>query len=207
MEHDVNIPTIESSENLCGVTSKVCTIAECARKSGGDMLKCDSCKGLMHFECTKLPLYFLYFLSAKGCKRFRCENCVGDVPTEFKIFANGDNDLDCKEKIIGNMKLAYNTLRDLADDKDELIKNQKSIIDSMKNNTGPVTATDEVKDTIINELNTALKDMKCELESLVSKNEQCVLSHSKMVDAITKESDLKVLKKEEELAAKGAGKK
>ena len=63
MEHDVNIPTIESSENLCSVTPKVCTIADCARKSGGDMLKCDSCKGLMHFEYTKLPLYFL---SANG---------------------------------------------------------------------------------------------------------------------------------------------
>ena len=127
MEHDVNIPTTESSENLCGVTSKVCTIADCARKSGGDMLKCDSCKGLMHFEYTKLPLYFL---SANGLG----VRIVGDVPTEFKIFANGD--LDCKEKIIGNMKLAYNTLRDLADDKDELIKNQKSIIDSMTNNAG-----------------------------------------------------------------------
>ena len=43
--------------------------------------------------------------------------------------------------------------------------------------------------------------MKCELESLALKNEQCVLSHYKMVDTITKESDLKVLKKEEELAA------
>ena len=64
-----------------------------------------------------------------------------------------------------------------------------------------MTATDEVKDTISKELNTALKDMKCELESLVSKNKQCLLSHSKMVDAITKESDLKVLKKEEELVA------
>ena len=64
-----------------------------------------------------------------------------------------------------------------------------------------MTAADEVKDTIIEELNTALKDMKCELESLVSKNEHCVLSHSKMVDAITKESDLKVLKKGKEVAA------
>ena len=53
------------------------------------MLVCNECKLSVHFLCSGLPGSQIYlYLGKKGYRRYVCDGCVGDIPTEYQV----DND-------------------------------------------------------------------------------------------------------------------
>jgi hypothetical protein len=72
---DVSIPVSETS------TPGVCVI-KCNRPNDDKMMMCNTCKGWVHYGCTKLPRYQLFSVIKKNPHRkYECEVCVSTPPT------------------------------------------------------------------------------------------------------------------------------
>ena len=63
--------------------NQVCTQSCCTDYENDRKIKCVKCKRLVHFVCTKLPLYQLRLFFTRNYRSFVCENCV-EIPEEFR---------------------------------------------------------------------------------------------------------------------------
>ena len=54
----------------------VCSQQTCAEDDGQYKLECKECRRLIHYRCTKLPLYQIERFLTKGYSRYICINCV-----------------------------------------------------------------------------------------------------------------------------------
>ena len=65
--------------NNTGILSKCGSCDLPASKKRKDVLYCHKCNGLVHFNCSRLPIYMLFSYSTSS-KKYVCEDC--SIPTE-----------------------------------------------------------------------------------------------------------------------------
>ena len=65
--------TCDTPESISGtlsrlnLTASVCIISGCKEEKNKHMLRCNKCKHMIHYKCTRLPAYQLYhFVNTKG---------------------------------------------------------------------------------------------------------------------------------------------
>ena len=57
-----------------------CTKNECITDEDKWKLECKQCKRLVHFQCTRLPLYQIDYFMIKGNRKYVCETCTKIQP-------------------------------------------------------------------------------------------------------------------------------
>ena len=72
MDGDIHIDDVGDSieETL------VCTPASCIQDNDKFKVECKECKRLVHYRCTRLPLYQLQQFLTKNYRQYICENCI-----------------------------------------------------------------------------------------------------------------------------------
>ena len=70
---------VDSNFKRCRICSYEATLTK--KKNSRIVLSCHVCNELVHFHCSKLPIYILYTLSTTS-KRYVCEICA-DPPENF----------------------------------------------------------------------------------------------------------------------------
>ena len=64
-----------------------CTNSKCEEDDDIYKLECKLCQRLVHYRCTRLPLYQLNHYTIKGFRKFICENCT-QIQTHLKEICN-----------------------------------------------------------------------------------------------------------------------
>ena len=132
--------TTESQKTNLLITLK-CKICNLDAFQKRQVLKCDKCKCLVHFQCTQLPIYMLYTLSA-STKKYVCEGCA-EIPENFIInnvspSENNKNTTNTTE-FINPLEMKLNDLCDIMRKYDfpgiaDKIQNVYSNLEKMNNN-------------------------------------------------------------------------
>ena len=78
-------PTMETKHSTKRTLQKRLECGSCQQniEKGRHSIKCHTCSGLIHFECTRLPPYILYSLSTSK-RQYICEDCTS-TPEEFLV--------------------------------------------------------------------------------------------------------------------------
>lgn len=121
-----------------------------------NMLLCTKCKSKYHYRCTALPAYQIAMFLTSRYRKFECEKCVDVSDTLLDKCRRDDSSLQiteddsCNEiklsdmlkkelykgkEVIKSTEMACATLRELVSDKDSIIAQQKSIIESCRSIT------------------------------------------------------------------------
>lgn len=131
----------------------VCDNIKCG-KSDVDLIRCYACSKFVCEECNEVPINKLKAIS-KVCTNlsFSCNACIPEnnlQTSESDGIGKTDvqdlrEELKNKENVIKSMETAQVTLNKLIDDRNEFIKNQKTIIDSF-NNSDIHTVEEDLKE-------------------------------------------------------------
>ena len=172
-----------------------CKYATCNIEDDQDMLHCSQCKSNFHYRCTDLPPYQITRFNVPGYRKYHCEGCVDipkDLPGKCRIdtrktldmkqnlnphgeyneniesFDTLKREIDEKSKLLVSIQMAYDTQKQLIEDKDELISNQKSIIASLSRCDNDDTEGNSSLSDIISQKNLELELCAKEIENLKS---------------------------------------
>ena len=181
-----------------------CTCHKCVAKDDENMLSCTKCKSKYHFKCTELPVYQISMFLSPGYRKFVCADCV-HVSAELQekwdstrqsepnvvdtMLDKVQKELSISKEVIKSIEMTCETLHKLARDKDEIIAQQKIIINSCK--------SDEQNEELAN-LRTKLDDANRNIEeSNLKLRETQSLLHIQINETNTADSEK--LKKELEI--------
>ena len=154
----------KSASNI-SITPNKCEYNGCCTEDA-DLVKCSICSKYVCETCNEIPVgklkaivkicnrvYFLCKMCHQKCDEIEIESLMADVQLD-----EGGNekcclqeDLEVKRTIIARMEQAQKTFNDLVSDKDEMIENQKMIINKFQaDNDSDTTAADlkEVRDIV-----------------------------------------------------------